>query len=444
MVAAYEECGLGEDARLALEWLEALAEPSIYANPPMIQDGWTRDVHEIFVPINDSNEQIKPGLKGKATKFPLFSDGIGMRRDRRGRWFPAFTPTDPHVWFIWPDTSNSHGPALQNIAENVTYLGHSMSPVRVRVGNSPLEPTLKPDPKGRLRLRTTGRGRLAHLEQIHKLRLRDTTIQPSLGDETRYAVVSEPQAHFPASIYQNVYVFRLIQGTISPPEIVAKLSNIVRKTILRLYPDPVPEIISGHDPHGNPCDKPHLAVTPLLDAGHRYADGHIMGFALWLPQTPEAVIDSLETAIAELKSLTMGRLGRWDVQYVSSTASARRTRGLNPCTYTQEHDTWASITPVIFGKFPRKSQIGSGKDGGKIFAELCEWIGLPRPVEVRIGPASAFSGIPLAGEFMPPEKFAKRLRTHMWLKFGETVRGPVLIGAGQYSGFGLCRPWGWQ
>jgi CRISPR-associated protein Csb2 len=181
-----------------------------------------------------------------------------------------------------------------------------------------------------------------------------------------------------------------------------------------------------------------------LDAGHRFADGHIMGFALWLPQTPGEVIDSLETAIAELRSLTMGRLGRWDVQYISSSASARRTRGLNPYTYTQEHDTWASITPVIFGKFPRKSQIGSGKDGGKVFAELCEWIGLPRPVEVRIGPASAFRGVPLAAEFIPPEKFAKRLRTHMWLRFGEPVRGPVLIGAGQYSGFGLCRPWGLQ
>jgi CRISPR-associated protein Csb2 len=310
MVAAYEECKLGEDARLALEWLEALAEPWIYANPPVIPEGGARDVHEIYVPINDSNDQMREA-KGKVTRFPLFSDGIGLRRDRRGRWFPAFTPIDPHVCFIWPDASNIHTPALQNIAENVTYLGHSMSPVRVRVDDSPLAPKLKPDPNGRLRLRTTGRGRLRHLEEIYELRTKNTTIQPSLGPMTTYSVVTEPPTQCPASIYHNVYVFRLTQGvtvTLSP-DIVAKLSSTVRKAILELYPDPIPDIISGHDPLGDPCTKPHLAVTPLLDAGHMFADGHVMGFALWLPQISDGVTDSLETAIAELKSLTMGRLG---------------------------------------------------------------------------------------------------------------------------------------
>jgi len=443
MVAAYKDCELGDNARLALEWLETQAEPLIYANPPMIQVGEERDVHEIYVPVNDSNEQVK-GVKGKIKKFPLFSDGIRIRRDRRGRWFPAFTPADPHVWFIWPDASEVHAPALQIIAENVTYLGHSMSPVRVRVSDSPLPPTLQPDPGGKLKLRTTGRGRLSHLEQIHKLRQENTTIQPSLGPLTSYATVTKVQAHYPASTYRNVYVFKLMQGIISPPEIIARLSSIVRKAIMDLYPDPIPEIISGHNSSGNPCHKTHLAVTPLLDVGHRFADGHIMGFALWIPEAPEVVIDSLETAISKLKSLTMGQLGKWDVQYVSSDASAQKSRGLNPYTYMQEHETWASITPVIFGKFPKKSQIGPSKDGGKVFAELCEWIGLPRPVEVRIGPVSAFSGVPSAAEFIPPEKFDKRLRTHVWLKFEEPVRGPVLIGAGQYSGFGLCRPWGYK
>jgi CRISPR-associated protein Csb2 len=443
LVAAYEECKLDEDARLALQWLETLAEPSIYANPPILSESEARDVHEIYVPINDSNEQMKK-TSGKVTRFPLFSDGIGLRRDRRGRWFPAFTPTDPHVFFIWPDASNMHTTALQNIAENVTYLGHSMSPVRVRVNDSPPAPTLKPDPNGRLRLRTTGKGRLRHLEEIYELRTKNTTIQPSLGPVRTYSVVTEPQTHCPASIYQNVYVFRLTQGVTLSPEIAAKLSSTVRKAILELYPDPIPDIISGHDPLGNPCTKPHLAVTPLLDAGHMFADGHVMGFALWLPQISNDVIDSLETAIAGLKSLTMGRLGRWNIQYVSSSSGGRRTRGLSPYTYTQEHDTWASITPVIFGKFPKKSQTGPGRDGGKVVAELCDWIGLPRPVEARIGPASAFSGIPMASEFVPPEKFAERLRMHVWLRFGEPVRGPVLVGAGQYSGFGLCRPWGLQ
>lgn len=35
----------------------------------------------------------------------------------------------------------------------------------------------------------------------------------------------------------------------------------------------------------------------------------------------------------------------------------------------------------------------------------------------------------------PPRPF-----THAVVQFGVPVRGPVLIGAGRYAGFGVCRP----
>jgi CRISPR-associated protein Csb2 len=233
-----------------------------------------------------------------------------------------------------------------------------------------------------------------------------------------------------------------MKGTDFPTENVAKLVGTVRKAILDLYPEPIPEVISGHDQLSEPLKKPHIAITPLLDAGHRYADGHVMGFALWLPQDVSLdVILSLETALAKLDSLKMGRLGRWDVQYVPPGTTIR-TRGLRSDTYTRDHDIWGSVTPVIFGKYPKRTQIGPGKDGGKVFAELCERVGLPRPNEVRLGSVSAFNGVPKASEFIPPEKFATRLRSHVWLRFDTPVHGPVLIGAGQFVGFGFCRPWG--
>ena len=53
LVAAYEERDLGEGARAALEWLETLPEPGIYAKPPEHQ-GTVRDAHGVFVPVNDS------------------------------------------------------------------------------------------------------------------------------------------------------------------------------------------------------------------------------------------------------------------------------------------------------------------------------------------------------------------------------------------------------
>jgi CRISPR-associated protein Csb2 len=280
LVAAYEECNLGDDARAALEWLEALPEPGIYADPPE-HEGWVREAHEIFVPVNDSSQ-------------------IPERRSRQARWFPAFTPRDRHVCFIWNDASDArrYAPTLQRIAENVTYLGHSMSPVRVRVGSTPPEPTLIPDNAGTIMLRTTGRGRLQHLEETFKLRRENATIQPRLGRVNHYRIVSEGTSQRPATLFRHGFAFRRVKGTNLPLEGAAKLVATVRKAVMDRYPNPVPEVISGHDDTGNPSRLPHLSIVPLANAGHRYANGHIMGFALWLPQdAPIEVVETLEDAL---------------------------------------------------------------------------------------------------------------------------------------------------
>ncbi len=126
LVAAYEECELGDDARSALEWLEEQPAPLICANPPSLPEDGGMSAHEVFVPVND------PGIKDKKHLVQCLPE----RRLHQPLWFPSFTPTEPQVWFIWPEGSEQHASALQHIAENVTYLGHSMSPVRVRVSDS--------------------------------------------------------------------------------------------------------------------------------------------------------------------------------------------------------------------------------------------------------------------------------------------------------------------
>lgn len=178
LVAAYEECDLGSDARAALEWMEALRDPpQIYAQPPD-KEGWGRDVSYVFVPVNDSEAQFKKN-KIKKKLYPLIADGINLRRNRQPRQFPAFSPSDRHVWFIWKEAPDQdrHKPAIQRIAENVTYLGHPMSPVRMRICDSPPKPTLIPNPNGHIIMRLPGVGRLKHLEEIYKLRLKNESIR---------------------------------------------------------------------------------------------------------------------------------------------------------------------------------------------------------------------------------------------------------------------------
>jgi CRISPR-associated protein Csb2 len=441
LVAAYEECDLGSEAREVLKWLEALPPPALYANPPD-HEGWVRDVHSVWVPVNDSNDQLNPVTK---KRYQAFSQEIGLRRNRQERWFPAFTPRDRHVWVVWNevDAKSKHEQALQHIAENVTYIGHSMSPARVRVwqpGSAPPPaPTLAPHLAGTLMLRTIGEGRLEHLENVYRLRKENATIQPRLGRVTAYR--TDASHAVPASLFRHRYVFRRVDGTRLALESAAGLVAAMRRAVIGRYPDPVPEVICGHDATGRKTDTPHLAIAPLADVGHRHADGHIMGLGFWLPASTAAEVrERFEDAMAGLRELKLGKAGIWEIEPVDATQAAR-VLTLRLRTYERPSDTWASVTPVIFGKYPKRSQVGPGKDGGKVFAEMCEMIGLPRPVEVRVGPVCAFRGAPKAADFAPPAKFSDRLRSHVWIRFPASVRGPLLLGAGRFVGFGLCRPW---
>jgi len=94
-----------------------------------------------------------------------------------------------------------------------------------------------------------------------------------------------------------------------------------------------------------------------------------MGFALWMPSNASAeILETLEDALADFDSLTLGTYGVWKIRQLTADITGRAAAALRPVTYTRAHDTWASVTPVVFGKFPKKSQVGPGKDGGRVFA----------------------------------------------------------------------------
>jgi CRISPR-associated protein Csb2 len=81
-------------------------------------------------------------------------------------------------------------------------------------------------------------------------------------------------------------------------------------------------------------------------------------------------------------------------------------------------------------------------------AASCEHIGLPKPVEIDIDKTSWHRGAPRAkpgmGGFplLPGKPGAPaRQQVHVWLRFAQPIEGPLLIGAGRYRGYGLCKPW---
>jgi len=131
--------------------------------------------------------------------------------------------------------------------------------------------------------------------------------------------------------------------------------------------------------------------------------------------------------------------------------------------------TWASVTPVVLDKFPKtdrlKDPIVWTREVAAIIACACQRIGLPIPDRIDIGTTSWHLGCPRAvvkrrslrgqggsdqsqdaalGDGFPfyPQKGtnAPRPQVHVRLCFARPVVGPVLLGAGRYRGYGLCKP----
>ena len=88
-----------------------------------------------------------------------------------------------------------------------------------------------------------------------------------------------------------------------------------------------------------------------------------------------------------------------------------------------------------------------------LIARACEHAGLPSPDPGRIqaGRHSAVRGSPparpSAGEppwarWKLPRSLESRQLVHAVIEFDQPVRGPVLLGAGRFTGLGLCRGMG--
>lgn len=209
-------------------------------------------------------------------------------------------------------------------------------------------------------------------------------------------------------------------------------------------PAPAREVVSGHAANGEALQVPHLAFLPLAFVGHPHATGHLLGLALALPRwvdrdTRRAVL----RAVGRVEVLRLGRLGVWRLR---RDAWAQPPWNLRPEAWTAHPEGathWATVTPVSFDRHPKaKDRAQYQRELSEIIATGCAAIGLPRPREVVVTHVSAHLGVPPAHVFprLKRKDGSERRHAHAILVFDEPVVGPVLIGAGRYRGYGVCRP----
>ncbi len=419
METAYRE-------REALEWLEALPSPEIVA-----PRGSSRGVVKHFVPVND--------LKTK--------DVIPRRRQER--FFPATVLGDESsVWFVWAEAAPTTPirAALERLTQRLVRVGHSSSFVRACLADVPgkAQDRWTPSDGGSLRLRVSHPGLLSNLEELHALGERPSTGKWQ-GYELWRGTVSAPDP-VPSVFDPRIVILRLREGPNLGLTFTLRLTDALRSAVMSNAPATLPEFLSGHGSDGGPSRRPHAAFLPLAFVDGEYADGHLMGLGIALPirlSAEERMIclralaSRLSSSEQPLIRLNLGRLGVWEMKVDSDEDPPRNLR---PSLYTRRCTTWASVTPVVLDRFAEEE-----REQEEIIATGCERIGLPSPIEVHVSRFSQFRSVPPAWEFPPlttGKRQDRRYHVHVALRFAQPVCGPVLIGAGRYRGYGLCKPVG--
>ncbi|WP_336885059.1 type I-G CRISPR-associated protein Csb2 [Methylomicrobium sp. RS1] len=253
--------------------------------------------------------------------------------------------------------------------------------------------------------------------------------------------------NLPSSVFDSNLIVLKLTGKRLGLQSVLKLTQALRGALLKGRAKPMPEWLCGHTENGASSLLPHLALLPMPFVGEEHADGRLLGIALALPRN----VDMKETALflepwlRDPDNWQPRKIKLFDGQWLECSVELD-TRESPPWnlqveTWTYPSKQWASVTPVVLDRHfdgPDKwdKAAESVKDG-------CERIGLPRPVDVVLHPVSMFQGVPRSNEFFPitRKKDGGRMHhVHAVILFDEEVRGPVVVGAGRFRGYGLCRP----
>ncbi len=494
LAAAHFQTGADPAERQALLWLEALerngqpAAPSIVASQEI-----QRDVVRHYVPVNDKPIWKKDPAKPKKKPEPPLQSAPGIMRNRNERTFTRAWLENDTVYLIWPevDPDESVRFALEGLCAKVTRIGHSSSLVQMWLARPEEigDPNWVPDEdRAEVRLRLAPSGTLEYLEQRYNEKAVETftalkvTAENASDKKAQKKAKKRLEEEFsngpPAQLRPQLSFYQgyarpqgasmtsSAPGTVfSPHLIILKLEReegVYRQLDLACVPavtqrwreallsqcnDLPPAVrttLSGHDIDGNPLDSPHLAFVPLAFVGHEHADGHLVGMGLaFLKDLPPDDRRGVLQAVNRVRRLKIGRLGIWRVEAVTEAQPPWNLRAGVCTAHPEGAAQWSTVTPVVFDRHPKsKDRRAYQLEVAAMVAQCCLRIGLPQPREIIATPVSAHLGTPPSHAFprLLRKDGSQRRHTHAILVFDEPVCGPILIGAGRYRGYGLCRP----
>ena len=172
------------------------------------------------------------------------------------------------------------------------------------------------------------------------------------------------------------------------------------------------------------------ADLALPDVGYPWSRGRLHGLALWMP--PEC--DVIERQMARDAAVAIRRLtGRGVDVSVGPRDDEARPVAAHPHRWLRQSRGWATAFPAIH---ERRRTLDLAE-----VARWCRHAGLPEPVAFRSARTPLVAGaLDLAPVEVNRPGRPTRSYSHVELRFGQPVPGPVVIGAGRQRGFGLCVP----
>lgn len=441
----------GRDKREAscLRWMETLGPPRIAAS-----FACNRTTKAHFVPVNDV---ISPTSKSQPTPSELLA-----KRPKQERHFPSCKPLLDRVTYIWDTSHATHTDALRGLLNRVTRIGHSSSLTNCRLLDAPPNANLVPNDDGRYEVRTIGKGQFDALSVMfeHHQGNRPRALPFVL---TRYAETQANGTIRPtrSTLSSEWIVYEMnTDSRYLPVTSSLDVASLFRRALFRYVDDPIPEVISGHAPDGQPTRKSHIGVVPIPNVSHEHADGRLLGLALSIPS--DIGSDAQRTLFRALN--------RWETQreddtielYFGSSRTIRLTRattrptlvGLRRNAWSGTARQWISATPVALPRHPRKLGRGNPEtrrrgwqEAEEIVKVCCEHAGFPRPKNVDVSKKPILAGATSVSEYSafvrarPGRNFnVRRCLLHARVEFEEEVAGPMVLGAGQFVGLGLMRP----
>lgn len=445
LVATWAARGQQKPEADALEWLEMLSPPHILCSPA---DGRTSAT--VFVPPNDPRSNKIKNAKGVLPSL----------RSRQPRRFPAARPHDRLIRLLWDDAVPRQETlaALQRLAQDTAYVGHSASLTRccfvVKHGEFDLSNAKTPE-------RRIYAGRFAELRREF-----DAGRRPLPGAFVMPAPAAKQSR---TNLLGDRWVLlEHVAGDMPDVRACAVVAKTIRDALLSGYrrigmESNIPEVVSGHAADGKPARAPHLAILALPFAGFPYADGHVMGYALVPPRDSALLEDenfrkalrSIAPFDGERRVMTIKpkegtpRDRSFSIDLSLTFEPPAGKRSLDPALYLRPAQTFGTITPIALDRHLKEKGEARETEVRTQIVAACRNIGLPEPVVIVADKHSALEGAPSAYpsgksprwlRWRLPDSLASRQLTHAVIRFNEPVDGPVILGAGRYMGIGLCRP----